>query len=74
MLNMSSQKLGRDSPFLRLAGAKWGCGRVTFSITYKTYVQPVLNYCNEVLVSALGMLEDALSWECLMFSKTRPYA
>ncbi|GFV44389.1 uncharacterized protein TNCV_4935731 [Trichonephila clavipes] len=45
----------------RLAGAEWECGRVTLKTTYKTYVQPVLNYCNEVLVSAsnkvLGMLD-----------------
>ncbi|PRD31904.1 UNVERIFIED_CONTAM: hypothetical protein NCL1_22075 [Trichonephila clavipes] len=36
----------------RQAGAKWGCGRVTLNIIYKTYIQPVLNYCIEVLVSA----------------------
>ncbi|GFU20925.1 uncharacterized protein TNCV_3004991 [Trichonephila clavipes] len=36
----------------RQAGAKWGCGRVTLNIIYKTYIQPVLNYCNEELVSA----------------------
>ncbi|GFR02936.1 uncharacterized protein TNCT_402211 [Trichonephila clavata] len=47
--------------FKRLAGAKWGCGRAILNITYKTYDQPVLNYCNEVLFTAsnkvLGMLD-----------------
>ncbi|GFQ64249.1 uncharacterized protein TNCT_637131 [Trichonephila clavata] len=67
MLNTSSQKLARDSPFLkRLAGAKWGYGRDTLNITNKTYAQPVLNYCNEVLVSAsnkvLGMLDVFQNW------------
>ncbi|GFW71053.1 uncharacterized protein LOC103524116 [Trichonephila clavipes] len=36
----------------RLTGVKWGCNRDTLNTTYKTYIQPVLNYCNEVLISA----------------------
>ncbi|GFR17077.1 uncharacterized protein TNCT_513881 [Trichonephila clavata] len=40
----------------RLAGAKWRCEKATLNITYKTYAQAVLNYCNEVLVSALNSL------------------
>ncbi|GFV16528.1 uncharacterized protein LOC103524116 [Trichonephila clavipes] len=36
----------------RLTGVKWGCNRDTLNRTYKTYIQPVLNYCNEVLISA----------------------
>ncbi|GFU31211.1 probable RNA-directed DNA polymerase from transposon BS [Trichonephila clavipes] len=35
-----------------LTGVKWGCNRDTLNTTYKTYIQPVLNYCNEVLISA----------------------
>ncbi|GFW36996.1 uncharacterized protein TNCV_5018941 [Trichonephila clavipes] len=53
-------KARRRLPILKLlAVAKWGCGRATLNITYKSYVQPVLNYCDEVLISAsnkvLGM-------------------
>ncbi|GFT39346.1 uncharacterized protein TNCV_2422551 [Trichonephila clavipes] len=51
----------RLSILKRIAGAKWGYGIGALNITYKTYVQPVLNYCNEVLFSAsnkvLGMLD-----------------
>ncbi|GFY07860.1 transposable element Tcb2 transposase [Trichonephila clavipes] len=36
----------------RLTGVKWGCNRDTLNTTYKTYIQPFLNYCNEVLISA----------------------
>ncbi|GFV29293.1 probable RNA-directed DNA polymerase from transposon X-element [Trichonephila clavipes] len=35
-----------------LTGVKWGCNRDTLNTTYKTYIQPVLNYCNEMLISA----------------------
>ncbi|GFV08159.1 probable RNA-directed DNA polymerase from transposon BS [Trichonephila clavipes] len=36
----------------RLTRVKWGCNRDTLITTYKTYIQPVLNYCNEVLIYA----------------------
>ncbi|GFS49551.1 probable RNA-directed DNA polymerase from transposon BS [Trichonephila clavipes] len=36
----------------RFTGVKWRCNRDTLNTTYKTYIQPVLNYCNEVLISA----------------------
>ncbi|GFU45968.1 probable RNA-directed DNA polymerase from transposon BS [Trichonephila clavipes] len=42
----------RLSILKRLTGVKWGCNRDTLNTTYKTYIQPVLNYCNEVLISA----------------------
>ncbi|GFX79695.1 uncharacterized protein LOC103524116 [Trichonephila clavipes] len=42
----------RLSILKRLTGVKWGCNRDTLNTTYKTYFQPVLNYCNEVLISA----------------------
>ncbi|GFT94267.1 probable RNA-directed DNA polymerase from transposon BS [Trichonephila clavipes] len=42
----------RFSILKRLTGVKWGCNRDTLNRTYKTYIQPVLNYCNEVLISA----------------------
>ncbi|GFV60396.1 uncharacterized protein LOC103524116 [Trichonephila clavipes] len=42
----------RLSILKRLTGVKWGCNRDTLNKTYKTYIQPVLNYCNEVLISA----------------------
>ncbi|GFW47690.1 uncharacterized protein TNCV_2828811 [Trichonephila clavipes] len=45
----------------RLAGAEWECGRATLNITYKNFVQPVLNYCNEVLVSALNKVLGILA-------------
>ncbi|GFV42044.1 probable RNA-directed DNA polymerase from transposon BS [Trichonephila clavipes] len=41
----------RLSILKRLTGVKWGCNRDTLNTTYKTYIQPVLNYCNEVLIS-----------------------
>ncbi|GFS81060.1 putative RNA-directed DNA polymerase from transposon X-element [Trichonephila clavipes] len=40
----------RLSILKRLTGVKWGCNRDTLNTTYKTYIQPVLNYCNEVLI------------------------
>ncbi|GFS50951.1 uncharacterized protein LOC103524116 [Trichonephila clavipes] len=42
----------RLSILKRLIGVKWGCNRDTLNTTYKTYIQPVLNYCDEVLISA----------------------
>ncbi|GFV40633.1 uncharacterized protein LOC103524116 [Trichonephila clavipes] len=42
----------RLSILKRLTGVKWGCNRDTLNTTYKTYIQPVLNYCDEVLISA----------------------
>ncbi|GFW40231.1 probable RNA-directed DNA polymerase from transposon BS [Trichonephila clavipes] len=42
----------RLSILKRLTGVKWECNRDTLNTTYKTYIQPVLNYCNEVLISA----------------------
>ncbi|GFW81197.1 putative RNA-directed DNA polymerase from transposon X-element [Trichonephila clavipes] len=42
----------RLSILKRLTGVKWGCNRDTLNTTYKTYIQPVLNYCYEVLISA----------------------
>ncbi|GFU64610.1 probable RNA-directed DNA polymerase from transposon X-element [Trichonephila clavipes] len=42
----------RLSILKRLAGVKWGCNRDTLNTTYKTYIQPVLNYCTEVRISA----------------------
>ncbi|GFV60517.1 uncharacterized protein LOC103524116 [Trichonephila clavipes] len=42
----------RLSILKRLNGVKWECNRDTLNTTYKTYIQPVLNYCNEVLISA----------------------
>ncbi|GFT11389.1 uncharacterized protein LOC103524116 [Trichonephila clavipes] len=42
----------RLSILKRLTGFEWGCNRDTLYTTYKTYIQPVLNYCNEVLISA----------------------
>ncbi|GFY24239.1 mariner Mos1 transposase [Trichonephila clavipes] len=42
----------RLSILKRLTAVKWGCNRDTLNTTYKTYIQPVLNYCNEVLISA----------------------
>ncbi|GFX85573.1 probable RNA-directed DNA polymerase from transposon X-element [Trichonephila clavipes] len=42
----------RLSILKRLTGVKWGCNRDNLNTTYKTYIQPVLNYCNEVLISA----------------------
>ncbi|GFX39478.1 uncharacterized protein LOC103524116 [Trichonephila clavipes] len=42
----------RLSILKRLTGVKWGCNRYTLNTTYKTYIQSVLNYCNEVLISA----------------------
>jgi ribonuclease HI len=46
-------KARKKLPILkRLAGVKWGCSRDTLSLTYKTYIHPVLNYCNELLISA----------------------
>ncbi|GFS97092.1 uncharacterized protein LOC103524116 [Trichonephila clavipes] len=42
----------RLSILKRLTGVKWGCNRDTLNTTYKTYIQPVLNYCNEVMISA----------------------
>ncbi|GFY14537.1 uncharacterized protein LOC103524116 [Trichonephila clavipes] len=42
----------RLSILKKLTGVKWGCNRDTLNTTYKTYIQPVLNYCNEVLISA----------------------
>ncbi|GFX99344.1 putative rna-directed dna polymerase from transposon bs [Trichonephila clavipes] len=42
----------RLSILKRLIGVKWGYNRDTLNTTYKTYIQPVLNYCNEVLISA----------------------
>ncbi|GFX80484.1 uncharacterized protein LOC103524116 [Trichonephila clavipes] len=47
----------RLSILKRLTGVKWGCNRDTLNTTYKTYIQPVLNYCNEVLIS-LSALEN----------------
>ncbi|GFW69048.1 hypothetical protein TNCV_2919461 [Trichonephila clavipes] len=41
-----------DSILKRLTRVKWGCNRDTLNTTYKTYIQPVLNYCYEVLISA----------------------
>ncbi|GFV22868.1 uncharacterized protein LOC103524116 [Trichonephila clavipes] len=42
----------RLSILKRLTGVKWECNKDTLNTTYKTYIQPVLNYCNEVLISA----------------------
>ncbi|GFW22446.1 torsin-1B [Trichonephila clavipes] len=47
-----SKATKRLSILKRLTGVKWGCNRDTLNTTYKTYIQPVLNYCNEVLISA----------------------
>ncbi|GFW19482.1 hypothetical protein TNCV_1603771 [Trichonephila clavipes] len=60
MLNTYYQKLGRDSILKRLAGAKWGCGRATLNITFKTYVHPVLKYYNEALISASDSVLEML--------------
>lgn len=47
------EKAEKRLPILkRLAGCKWGCGRDTLATTYKLYIKPFFNYCNEVLVTA----------------------
>ncbi|GFV30405.1 uncharacterized protein LOC103524116 [Trichonephila clavipes] len=53
LIDSMPQRQESDSSILkRLTGVKRGCNRDTLNTTYKTYIQPVLNYCNEVLISA----------------------
>ncbi|GFT77251.1 probable RNA-directed DNA polymerase from transposon X-element [Trichonephila clavipes] len=59
----------RLSILKRLTGVKWGCNRDTLNSTYKTYIQPVLNYCNEVLISASENVRKLLE-----LSITKPFA
>ncbi|GFW86190.1 putative RNA-directed DNA polymerase from transposon X-element [Trichonephila clavipes] len=60
----------RLSILKRLTGVKWGCNRDTLYTTYKTYIQPVLNYCNEVLIS----LPQRTLENFLILSITKPFA
>ncbi|GFW06112.1 putative RNA-directed DNA polymerase from transposon X-element [Trichonephila clavipes] len=60
----------RLSILKKLTGVKCGCNRDTLSITYKTYIQPVLNYCNEVLRS----LPQRTLENFLTLSITKPFA
>ncbi|GFV07541.1 putative RNA-directed DNA polymerase from transposon X-element [Trichonephila clavipes] len=69
----------RLSILKRLTGVKWGCNRDTLNTTYKTYIQPVLNYCNEVLISAsenniqYKVIND-VPFELLFFANPLDYA
>ncbi|GFY18805.1 putative RNA-directed DNA polymerase from transposon X-element [Trichonephila clavipes] len=69
----------RLSILKRLTGVKWGCNRDTLNTTYKTYIQPVLNYCNEVLISAsenniqYKVIND-VPFELLSFANPLDYA
>ena len=42
----------RFSLLKRLAGKKWGCSRNTLNTTYKMFIQPVLTYCGEILITS----------------------
>lgn len=35
----------------RLARVKWGCNKESINTIHKMFIQPVLNYCNEVMIS-----------------------
>ncbi|VDO01558.1 unnamed protein product, partial [Rodentolepis nana] len=36
----------------RLAGSVWGCARSTLNTTYKMFIQPIMLYCCEPLITA----------------------